>query len=230
MIKRSLLTVALLALPLLAAPASDATHVGAITGRVLVFDHGKPAQRDDVWVYLEAVPHARARATANAPIQEIRQTGCQFSPHVLVVPVGTTVAFPNYDHEEHNVFSPTDPPGGFDLGRYNTDHKGKLHEFDDAGEMEIYCDIHKQMWARVKVVESSIRKTVDADGRFTLSDVPAGTYKLHVWSYDSAEVIDKVVVPDGETVPTSDQHLQLGDSKLHTRKDGTSYPQYVGCQ
>jgi plastocyanin len=231
MIKRALLTVSLLALPLLAAPASDAPYAGTIAGRVLVFDHGKPVQRDDVWVYLEDVRHPRTHAAANVSTAEIRQQGCQFSPHVLVVPVGTTVAFPNYDREEHNVFSPTDPPGQFDLGRYNTDHKGKLHEFDDAGEMEIYCDIHKQMWARVKVVESSIMQKV-VDGQFTLRDVPAGTYKLHAWTYDSAEVVDRVVVTDGATVTTSDQHLQLGAPKLHVRKDGTSYPsgQYVGCQ
>lgn len=184
-----------------------------------------------MWVYLEDVRRPRVHAAAGSGTYAIRQQNCQFSPHVLVVPVGTTVAFPNYDQLEHNVFSPTDPPGGFDLHRYNTDHKGKSYEFDDPAEMEIYCDIHKQMWARVKVVDSSIMQKV-VNSRFTLHDVPPGTYKLHAWTYDSVESVDKIIVTDGATVTANDQHLQLGASKTHTRKDGTSYPsgQYVGCQ
>jgi plastocyanin len=227
MIKRSAFTLALLLC--VASGSGDATRGGTIVGAVVVVENGKPVPRDDVWVYLEDLRLPRVHAAAGSGRYEIRQENCQFTPHVLVVAVGTTVAFPNYDHQEHNVFSPTDPE--FDLDRYNTDHKGKSHEFDDAAEMEIYCDIHKQMWARVKVVDSSFIQPVKA-GRFEIRDVPAGAYKLHAWTYDSDESVDKVIVTDGGTVTVHDQHLQLHARAAHLRKDQTSYPssQYTGCQ
>lgn len=196
-----------------------------VTGRVSCFQNGQPANRDEVWVYLQDTSrHPRARAPS-LPAREIRQEKEQFVPHVIVVPIGTVVAFPNLDPIEHNVFSPTDPPGQFDLGRYSTDKKGKTHEFDDAAEAEIYCDIHKHMWARVKVVDSNVRwiAKVEADGKFTIPDVPPGTYKLHAWTYDSEEVIERVVVGNSATVDADEMHLQLGKSRVHLRKDGTPY-------
>src|SRR4051812_29248730 len=45
------------------------------------------------------------------------QRNLQFSPHVLVVRVGTTVEFPNDDRVFHNVFSFRDGKK-FDLGMY----------------------------------------------------------------------------------------------------------------
>ncbi len=200
---------------------------GTIRGRVAVVKDGKVIAREDVWVYLEDLGRRRRRsADAPAPaMREIRQIKTQFSPHVLVVPVGTTVAFPNFDLEEHNVFSPTDPPGQFDLGRYNTDHKGKTHRFDDPAEMEIYCDIHKQMWARVKVVDSGYIVAVK-QGQFTIEGVPPGTYKVHAWTRDSAEVLERVIVTEGQTSTVEELHLQLGKERTHTRLDGNSYGPY----
>src|SRR3954465_13296432 len=96
----------LLAVLLLAHDARPAASGGAVTGMVTIRENGKPAKRDDVYVYLEQVTPRRKRPRASTlPAREIRQEKEQFLPHVVVVPVGTTVAFPNYDHEEHNVFS-----------------------------------------------------------------------------------------------------------------------------
>jgi hypothetical protein len=196
-----------------------------VTGRVHCFENGHPANRSDVWVYLQDTSRHLRGPSPSLPAREIRQEKEQFVPHVIVVPVGTVVAFPNLDPIEHNVFSPTDPPGEFDLGHYSSDKKGKAHKFDDAAEVEIYCDIHKHMWARVKVVDSNVRwiAQVDADGKFTIPDVPPGTYKLHAWTYDSEEVIERMVVGGDATVDAPEMHLQLGKTRSHLRKDGTPY-------
>jgi plastocyanin len=202
---------------------------GRVIGRVVAVDDGKAVKRDEVWVYLEQLrPRRRHRATSPLPQREIHQHQLQFAPHVLVVPVGTVVAFPNDDDQEHNVFSPTDPPGQFDLGRYNTDRKGKPHVFDDVGEIEIYCDIHLKMWARIKVVDTDLRwiARVQPDGSFAFDGVPPGSYKLHSWSYDSEEVVEPFEVTAGAMVTTREQHLQLGKQHAHTRKDGRPYGPY----
>jgi plastocyanin len=198
---------------------------GTVTGRVLLLDNGHQTKPDDVWVYLQDVRRHRAHtsSTTTLPPQQIRQENEEFVPHVLVVPVGTVIAFPNLDKIDHNVFSPTDPP--FDLGRYPTDPKGKTQKFEDAYDIEIYCDIHKSMWARVKVVDTDPRwiVAVDADGKFTIADVPPGTYKLRAWIHDSDEVTETVVVAPGGT-STVELHLQRGKMRPHLRKDGTAYP------
>ena len=221
-------------IPLVVLALALATHdlradvsTGSVSGRVVVVENGHAVKRDEVWVYLQDAHARRGHRPATKPDpREIRQQNEQFTPHVIVVPAGTVVAFPNLDKIEHNVFSPSDPPGQFDLGRYTTDPKGKTWEFDDPAEVEIYCDIHKEMWARVKVVATDARwiVPVSADGNFTIAGVPPGKYKVHAWTYDSDEVIDDVTV-DAGPVQVAEMHLQLGKlrSQSHLRKDGTPY-------
>jgi hypothetical protein len=149
-------------------------------------------------------------------------------PHVLVVPVGAEVAFPNYANEDHNVFSPTDPP--FDLGRYGPEKHGKTHRFEDADEFDIFCDIHREMWAKVKVVDSAFILPV-TDGQFTFKDVPPGTYKVVAWTPNSAETkSEKVTVTEDSAVTLANPlHLQVTlKTGCHDRHDGTPYDTKYG--
>lgn len=221
-------------LPLLVAADGAAPKGGTLAGSVIAVKDGKPTKRDDMYVYLEQVGRTqKKRALPGKGVRkEIHQKAVDgtkaFEPHVVVLPVGGEVAFPNDDKEEHNVFSPTDPP--FDLGRYNTDKKGKAHTFEDADEFDIFCDIHPQMWAKVKVVDSGYIAQV-VDGKFSFEHVPAGTYKVIAWTSNSAEVKSgKLVVADGATVTLSSAlHLQITDrSGCHDRKDGTPYDAKYG--
>jgi plastocyanin len=206
---------------------------GSISGKVVAVKDGKPVAQTDVYVYLEPVGR-KAKKTdmpGKGVRKEIHQKAVKgtkvFEPHVVVIPVGGAVAFPNDDREEHNVFSPTDP--GFDLGRYNTDKKGKSQTFEYADEFDIYCDIHPQMWAKVKVVSSAYIAPV-VDGTFTFAGVPSGTYKVIAWTADSAEVkSDKVVVNDAAVTLANALHLQVTTrSGCHDRKDGTPYDAKYG--
>lgn len=222
-------TLAILILALLLGAGPDPATGGTIAGTVVAVESGKVVKRDEVWVYLEQVKPRRRHSTTTPPAREIKQQGKEFKPHVLVVPVGTVVAFPNYDVDEHNVFSPTDPPGQFDLKRYATDHKGRSHQFDDTGEIEIYCDIHAEMSARVKVVDTELKwiAKVAPNGTYSFENVPPGTYKVHSWSENSEEVVTSVEVTAGASATVGEQHLQLGKPHAHRRIDGSSYPPYA---
>ena len=205
---------------------------GAVRGKIRVIDRGTAVAHDNVYVYLEDTRHHRHALPGAGQKAEIKQVKKQFTPQVLVVPTGTTIAFPNYDYEEHNVFSPSDPPGQFDLGRYNTDHKGKTHEFDDAADVDIFCDIHQEMRAKVKVVDTRYFVAASATGEFALDHVAPGTYWVVGWlpnNKEESRSTEKVVVTDGATAQlASELHLQLDlvTTRPHTRKDGTQYPIY----
>jgi len=69
----------------------------------------------------------------------------------LVIKVGDTVHFKNYDPWFHNIFSLSDIKT-FDLGSY-PQGQFKSVTFDTAGESEIECAIHPQMYMVVEVQE-----------------------------------------------------------------------------
>lgn len=89
-----------------AAPAG-----GTVTGRLAVVHEGRRiAMPEDqpAYVYLvELQPERRKAHPGDKMTVRIIQRGEQFDPKIQVVPIGTTVVFPNDDFKEHNVFSPT---------------------------------------------------------------------------------------------------------------------------
>src|SRR5512140_930043 len=208
-------------------PAANTPAGGTVRGRIRVIDGGKPVVRGGLYVYLEPVRPRRGRAVPGAgKTAEIRQVDRSFVPKVPVVPVGTVVAFPNYDNEDHNVFSPSDPPGQFDIGRYKTDHKGKTHAFEDAADVDLFCDIHKEMYAKVKIVDSAYIAAVGPSGEFAFDHVAPGTYKVVGWlpnNKEEARSPERIAVTEGGTLQLADElHLQLDvlAPRPHTRKDG----------
>jgi hypothetical protein len=107
------------------------------------------------------------------------QKNRMFTPHLLVVPVGSTVNFPNADPFFHNVFSLFDGKR-FDLGLYEAG-SAKAVTFSREGVSYIFCNIHPEMSAVVLALSTSLYNIADSDGVFHLSAVPAADYELHVW-------------------------------------------------
>jgi plastocyanin len=103
----------------------------------------------------------------------------RFTPHVLVVPVGSVVEFPNLDPFFHNVFSLFEGER-FDLGLYEA---GTTHavSFDRPGVSYIFCNIHPEMSAVVVAVATPFYAVSDRSGGIAIPDVPPGRYLLHAW-------------------------------------------------
>ena len=123
----------------------------------------------------------------------LSQQDTTFQPAVLVVPVGTSVDFPNRDPFFHNVFSYSSTRR-FDLGRYPRGESRSV-TFDRPGVVKVYCEIHQWMRSAIVVVENPYHVQVGADGRFTLTGVPAGRYRLAVWDFDRGQRVVPVTVP-----------------------------------
>ncbi|GHA72041.1 cupredoxin domain-containing protein [Cognatilysobacter bugurensis] len=115
-----------------------------------------------------------------APIRASAATYTKgFDPNLLVVPVGSTVRFPNRDVIIHNVFSVT-PGSAFDLGNYGPGET-RSQRFDKAGLVVVNCRVHRGMRVNVLVHETPHLVRPDADGRFKLSGLPAGRGTLVIW-------------------------------------------------
>jgi plastocyanin len=106
-----------------------------------------------------------------------------FEPHVLVVPVGAVVDFPNHDPFFHNVFSLFEGKR-FDLGLYEAGTTRKV-SFDRPGISYIFCNIHAEMSAVVIALDSPYYSISNRRGEIVIPRVPPGRYTMHVW-YETA--------------------------------------------
>jgi plastocyanin len=148
-------------------------------------------------VYLETAPAAalEEREPSRATLDQRNET---FVPHVLAVTVGTVVDFPNSDRTYHNVFS-LSKPKRFDLGRYASGRSRPV-QFDRPGVVRVFCDIHSHMSAFVLVFNHPFFDIADADGRFRIDGVPAGTYNVIAWYEGDARANRSVSVPNAGVV------------------------------
>jgi plastocyanin len=145
---------------------------------------GMPGPRDTperrtAVVYLETAPRGAFEVPppGRAVLDQRNET---FVPHVLAIPVGTTVEFPNSDRVFHNVFS-LSKVKRFDLGRYPRGASRSVR-FDRPGMVRVFCEIHSHMSAFVLVFAHRYFDTTDAAGRYRIDGVPPGTYTVAVWN------------------------------------------------
>jgi plastocyanin len=125
----------------------------------------------------DSVRHSPA-ATAG-PLRLV-QKNKSFEPHVLVIPAGSAVEFPNHDPFFHNVFSLFEGKR-FDLGLYEAG-SSRMVQFDRPGISYIFCNIHPEMSAVVITLTTTLYDLSNPNGQVTISGVPYGRYVLHIWS------------------------------------------------
>jgi len=184
-----LILAALWGLALLAGPA----WAGEISGQV------KPQglrSADNILVYVVQAPAAPASAVKKSYVMD--QRNLTFIPHVLPVPVGALVDFPNNDKVDHNVFSLSSAKK-FNLGSYKPGHGVKV-TFDQPGVVELRCDVHQEMKAYILVLKNPYWALTDKQGRFRipapgLPPLPAGSYLVKTWQEKLRSAAATVQVP-----------------------------------
>jgi plastocyanin len=183
---------------------------------------------DNVAVWLTPLQPTLAPASAAAPIHpRLVQKNKTFEPHILIIPVGTEVEFPNHDPFFHNVFSLFEGKR-FDLGLYEAGTTRNVL-FDKPGVSYIFCNIHAEMSAVVIALNTPYYAVSDRKGQITVANVPAGKYLLHVW-YEAAspETLNSLIreITVGPQ-PTALGTLHLpspGTVTTHTNLYGHDYP------
>ena len=128
--------------------------------------------------YLQG-PSAGTPAGAKARVV-MDQKNLTFLPPVLPVVRGTTIEFTNNDDVQHNVFSPSQVAGKFNLGTYGPGATRTV-TLDQPGDVLVLCNIHMEMEGHILVLDTPYFSMVAPDGHYQIPDVPAGTYTLKIW-------------------------------------------------
>ena len=131
---------------------------------------------------------------------QIEQLNSRFAPDLVVIPVGSTVVFPNGDPIFHNVFSLSGAQP-FDLGYYPKT-QSRTVKFSHSGIVQVYCHIHANMYAAIVVTSSPWFGRPAADGTFSWTDVPAGHYRLVAWHKIAGLFSTEVDIPESGTAHT----------------------------
>lgn len=175
-ITRAIALAAGVAVSVLGVPAAAAQGTAGVSGTVTLLERdGKaPEGVAQTVIWLEGRSGRAERETV-----EIATENKQLIPRITIVPVGSTVTFPNHDPFNHNVFSRSES-ATFDLGSYRRGESRSV-TFVKPGIVPIFCDVHAQMSAFVVVTETALFAQSGGDGRFRIPGVPPGTYTLHAW-------------------------------------------------
>lgn len=138
------------------------------------------------------------------PKQRImEQRGRKFAPHLMLIPTGSTVQFPNFDSIFHNVFS-TSTADPFDLGLYRQG-EARAVTFAQEGIVHIGCSIHANMAATIVVIDAPHYVIPGGDGSFRFHALVPGRYWLRAWSERSKAPITQVV-----TIVVGDNTVDVG--------------------
>ena len=150
-----------------------------LSARVRVVDtdgKGEAPHADGVVVWLSPIgAHSSAKTLPNHPLR-LTQHNKSFEPHLLVVPVGAVVQFPNRDPFFHNVFSLFEGKR-FDLGLYEAGTTRNV-SFDRPGVSYIFCNIHAEMSAVVIALDTPYYGISNARGEVVIPTSPRRTLHL----------------------------------------------------
>jgi plastocyanin len=179
---------------------------GKMTGIVKAKGLRSPA---DILVYVVKAPPVQEDLSKTKFIMD--QQNLTFNPHILPIPVGASVQFPNNDKVDHNIFS-LSRTKKFNLGSYPPG-QSKTVLFDKSGIVELRCDVHAEMAAYIMVLKNPYYAVTDDQGRFEIPDskyleqsgikgikgLPAGNYVLKIWHEKLKTKKQMVTIPeDGE--------------------------------
>ena len=190
----------LLHIPLVAA-------AGSVSGTIKVKGLRSPA---NVLVFITKAPAVDLDFSKAKFI--IDQKDLTFTPHILPVPVGATVFFPNHDKVDHNVFS-LSRTKKFNFGSYKPG-ENKSIRFDKPGIVELRCDVHAEMLAYIMVMKNPFFGITDAKGRFKIPDadylkqagltgietIAAGKYSVKTWHEKLKSKKQTIEIPADGTV------------------------------
>jgi plastocyanin len=207
--------------------AGSAHSQSTVTGRIdfaLDAKTATAATSRQAVIWLTPLDGEAASLAPSPKTAVLMQKDKTFRPHVLVIPAGSTVQFPNRDPFFHNVFSLFEGKR-FDLGMYEAGSSRNV-QFDRPGISYIFCNIHPEMSAVVVAVRTPFYATTDPAGNFSIANVPAGRYQMELWADgatpEALQTMTRLVSVGESATSVGTLHVQVA-ALAHKNKYGRDY-------
>jgi plastocyanin len=158
-----------------------AAQAATITGQIELTNSLDPAvhrHKDYSGVVLWLEPVGEHAPLPPAKVKML-QKDKHFIPHVVAIPVGGTVDFPNLDPFYHNAFSNFSGQT-FDTGLYAPGTSQSV-VFKHPGIVRVFCNIHATMSAIIAVLPTPYYAVTPESGKFFIAGVPPGDYQFHIF-------------------------------------------------
>jgi len=140
-------------------------------------------------VYAE--PESPAQFEQAPGLAVMDQQNKAFVPHVLAVPLGTLVDFPNTDSVNHYVYS-FSPIKSFQFKLFKNDLTQHQVRFDKPGLVTLGCNIHDFMLGYIFVAPTPFVGVSNSEGIISLQLPDTGVFTLHTWQELADENLDKL--------------------------------------
>ena len=190
------------AIGVLALAAWSACAAASLTVTVSRPD-GKPVGGAVVLVH--GPPGSKPPTPATIVVDQVNLT---FTPDLTVMPIGSSVRFPNSDAVSHQVYS-FSPAKRFQLPLYRGTPYAPV-KFDQAGVVTLGCNIHDDMIAYLVVTDAEWSGRTEADGTWSVSNLPAGEFRVEVWHprmREATALVEKPVAIADSSPGRLDIHL-----------------------
>jgi plastocyanin/predicted small lipoprotein YifL len=129
----------------------------------------------------------------------IDQMNCRYHPHVFGVRVGQPIEILNSDPTLHNIHAQPKTNQEFNNGQPIQGMR-MTHTFTTKEIMVPFkCDVHGWMNAYVGVLDHPYFATTGTDGKFSLKNLPPGTYTIEAWHEKAGTQEQKVTIGAKET-------------------------------
>jgi plastocyanin len=126
------------------------------------------------------------------------QKGCDYTPHVLAFPAGSTVNIINSDGILHNIHTYSTKNPAFNMAQPKF-KKVIQRKIDQPEVFKVSCDAHGWMHAWWFATDTPYFAVTDDNGNYSIAGVPAGNYEVEVWQEKLGTADQKVDVKDGAT-------------------------------
>jgi len=134
-------------------------------------------------IMVRVVSGLPAGKTWPAPTQPVvmAQDGCQYKPHVMGIMVGQPFKVLNDDGVLHNVHALPTVNRPFNMAMPPTRKEAQESFAKEEGMFTIKCDVHPWMHAYIGVFSNPFFAVTKEDGKYTIANLPPGTYEIEAW-------------------------------------------------